>query len=43
MESNLKPGIISSKDILKVIGQLSAPLQKVLGALKYGNSQYVSI
>lgn len=35
--------MVSGKVILKVIEQLSGPLQKVLGALKCGNSQYVSI
>lgn len=39
----LEPGPVSTKNILKVIEQLSGPLQKVLGVLECGNSQYVSI
>lgn len=31
--------MISGKDKLKVIGQLSGALQKVLGALRCGNTQ----
>lgn len=41
--SSLEPGMISGKDILEVIGQLSDPLQKVLRVLECGNSQYVSM
>lgn len=41
--TNLEPGPISAKDILKGIGQLSGPLEKVLEVLKCENSQYVSI
>lgn len=40
--SSLEPGRISGKNILKVIGQLSGPLQKVLGVLKCGNSMLAS-
>lgn len=36
---SLRPGTISGKDKLKVIGQLSGALQKVLGALRCGNTQ----
>lgn len=41
--SSLEPGIISGKDVLEMIGQLSGVLQKVLRVLECGNSQYVSV
>lgn len=32
-KSSLKPGMISGKDILEVIGQLRGPAQKVFGGV----------